>query len=166
MSNCMIPYLKLLQYPLKLENIIINYFPLCGNKITDYYHKSLLLYLICTGYPFENILSDEIDLQNRLFGGVLTICNGNEFHNITINHPDIYFPIAQKYHMYHLTFCNQTGCFGIDKNCIQNIYDIAENTLYNISKELLYKHFLIYSNDDVPLDVIKYIMNLSLILLK
>ncbi len=57
-------YLNLFKYPLKLESIIdkVDYYPFCKDKsggISILMHKKLLLYLICTGYPFENILLDQ-----------------------------------------------------------------------------------------------------------
>jgi len=167
MSESIISYLKLFHYPLKLEYVIdnVNYFPFCNNRITQHYHKSLLLYVICKGYPFEKILLDnEVDMKK--IGGILSICNDGNFYYIKLKESDIFNQIADKYHTHSFLEHYNDSCYRIKDECLEHIYHIAEKTLYDISKNILYKHFLLYYNNSMPSDIINYIIYFSLNLIK
>lgn len=163
--------LNLLHYPLKLESIInkVDYYPFCSNKPfqTDIiYHKSLLLYLICNGYPFENIFLDQrADPRSHpLTSSICRECEG-EFRIMKLSNNKIFKPIAELYHTYHFLENNPKVCFKINQKCIEHIYHVAQQTLYNISKEILYKHFLLYHTNIIEFDVVSYMINISLDLL-
>ncbi len=166
MEESTIKYLKLLHYPLKLENVIdkLDYYPFCSSESTQIdiiYHKSLLLYLICTGYPFENILLDRrADL--RWSPMISSVCREGEFRYIQINYHKIFEPIAKLYHTSHFTNDDPFTCFRINEKCMKHIYNVVQETLYTISKEILYKHFLLHYNNFLEFDVVSYIINISL----
>jgi hypothetical protein len=162
-------YLNLLHYPLKLENVIdkINYSPFCSDKcyqIEVVYHKSLLLYLICSGYPFEDILLEQ-RADTRSSPMISSICSEGEFRYIKIHNPEIFKSIAKLYPVRRFSQNNTCECFIIKEKCMEHIYHVAQETLYNISKEILYKHYLLYNTDFIPFDIISYMTNISFYLL-
>ncbi len=161
-------YLKLLHYPLKLENVIdkIDYYPFCSSESTQtaiIHHESLLLYLICTGYPFDDISSKKV-INIRSIFKVNSICREGELYIINFN-TKVFKQIGKLYHTNHFTENDQPICFRINEKCMKHIYDVAQETLCNISKEILYKHFLLYYTDFLEFDVMSYIMNISIDLL-
>ena len=162
-------YLKLLHYPLKLENVIdkVNYTPFCSDKLFQVFvnhHKSLLLYLICTGYPFENILVKR-RVNPRWSPMISSVCLDGEFRYVKINDAKIFEQIVKLYPSSNFTEEDPFICFTINKKCMKHIYNVAQETLCNISKEILYKHFLLHYGNILTFDIISYIMNISLNLL-
>jgi len=161
-------YLKLLHYPLKLEEVLkyINYSTFCSNnsgleQINQ--HKSFLLYLVCNGYQFEKIISDEIpDLKKT--ARVINICKYGDYCIVNINQ-EKFESIGKLYNTTHFTEFSGRKFFKIDDKCMNHIYYEVEKTLYNISKELLYKHFILYNSNFIEFDIISYIINISLKLL-
>ena len=161
-------YLKLLHYPLKLENVIdkLDYTPFCASKpfqIDILYHKSLLLYLICTGYPFEKILLDGL-ADPRSYPLVNSICREceGELRIMKFNNTKIFEQIGKLCNITYFTREDPHTCFKINEKCINHIYETAEQTLCNISKEILYKHFLLYYNNILTFDIVSYIVNISI----
>jgi len=161
-------YLKLLHYPLKLDDVIkyINHFPFCNNNYDSTqinYHTSFLLYLVCNGYPFEKIISDEIpDLKKT--ARVINICKYGDYCIVNIDQ-EKFESIGKLYNTAHFTEFSGRKFFKIDDKCMNHIYYEAEKTLYNISKGLLYKHFILYNSNFIEFDIISYIINISLKLL-
>ena len=134
-------YLNLLHYPLKLENIIdkFDYSPFCNNKCTEQeiiYHKSLLLYLICSGYLFENILLNE-KADTKLTAKIIRICKTNEYRCIKIRNLEIFEPIGKLYNVSYFTGSCPRKFFQLEEKCLDHIYYVAKQILYNISKEIL-----------------------------
>lgn len=169
MTELIIKYLNLLHYPLKLESVVdkLDYRPLCNNRcyqIQTDQHKSFLLYLICNGYPFENIiLKEKPDLKQT--AKVINMCTHGDFGFIKIHNDKIFEPIGKLYNTSYFTENVGRKFFKLEVKCIKNIYDTAQQTLYNISKEILYKHFLLYRTGLMEFDIISYIINISLNLL-
>ena len=99
-------YLKLLHYPLKLDDVIkyINHFPFCNNNYDSTqinYHTSFLLYLVCNGYPFEKIISDEIpDLKKT--ARVINICKYGDYCIVNIDQ-EKFESIGKLYNTAHFT---------------------------------------------------------------
>ena len=162
-------YLNLFKYPLKLENVIdkIQYKKFCKDNsggISSLMHKKLLLYLICTGYPFENILLEQrADLRSSY--KVNYICPKGEFRYFQIQNHEVFKKMDKLGCTNHFIENDPLKCFVIQEECINHIYDIAKQTLYNISKEILYKHFLLFYPNILTFDIVSYIMNISLDLL-
>ena len=151
---------------MRLESIIdkLNYSPFCSSKLSIIdiiYHKSLLLYLVCTGYPFENILLEE-RADPPPYSMISSICREGEFRYIKINDTKIFEPIAK---LYHFIEGDPFTCFTINEKCMDHIYHVAQQTLYTTSKEIVYKHFLLYHTDFINFDIISDIINISLDLL-
>lgn len=169
MTELIIQYLNLLHYPLKLESIVdkLDYSPFCSNKCSQIqidHHKSFLLYLICSGYPFENIiLHEKPDLKQT--AKVINMCKCGDFRRIKINNPKIFEPIGKLYNTSYFTENFGRKYFKLEVKCMKNIYFVAQQTLYNISKEILHKHFLLRRTDLIEFDIISYIINISLDLL-
>lgn len=169
MTELTIQYLNLLHYSLKLENIIdkVDYSPLCSNKCSQIqidHHKSFLLYLICNGYPFENIILTELpDLKQT--AKVINVCTSGYFRCIKIDNSKNFESIGKLYNTSYFTESCPRKFFRLDDKCTKHIYHVAQQTLYNISKEILYKHFILYSTDFIEFDIISYIINISLNLL-
>jgi hypothetical protein len=169
MTELTIKYLNLLHYPLKLEDIIdkINYHPFCNNDCSQLgikHHKSFLLYLICNGYPFENIILDENPDITKT-AKIINMCKYGDYRCIKIDNTEVFEPIGKLYHTSHFTENCGRKYFKIENKCMKNIYDVAQQTLYNISKEILYKHFLLHHTDLMEFDIISYLINISLDLL-
>jgi len=165
----LIQYLNLLHYPLKLESIIdkFDYSPLCSNKCSQIqidHHKSFLLYLICSGYPFENIiLREKPDLKQT--AKIINMCKYGDYCCIKIDNQENFEPIGKLYNTSYFTEKCGRKYFKLEVKCMKNIYNVAQQTLYKILKEILYKHFLLYHMNFISFDVISYIINMSLDLL-
>jgi hypothetical protein len=174
MSNT--KYLKLLQYPLKLENVINdvnynNYVPFCDNiegppiyyMQSEHYHKSLLLYLICKGYPFEQIVSEQKVGYGKLVASC--ICKNGEFYKLNITRTKTFEPISELYDT-HYFIEDKKLCVKLRDDCLDDMHDVAQKILYSMAKELLYKHYILYCTDCFLFDTILYTLNIFLQLLK